>query len=406
LNKIKIIFKDELKTTLRRKGFIITTLALPVLGILAILISQLVANIAKPTEVEVTKVGYVDRVGIFTIVPQNDQLEFVIYASETEANSALAAEDVQEYFIIPENYVATGQIERFSTKTELAPPSNVVNAIQSFLIQNLLQDKVSPDLALRVNYPANISTTVLDKSGAVSEGQGGFGALLISYIFGILLITSIFTASGYLLQGLSEEKENRIMEVLLSSVSTRQLVTGKVLALGVAGLCQLLVWMFSGWALLNVASSNMGGFFATLRFPPEVLVLGLVYFILGYFLYAILMAGVGAIAPTQRDGQQLSVIFTMMGAIPYFLMTFIVENGSHIVSRILTVFPFTAPLTVMMRINSGIPLWEIILSVTILILTICGSLLLVSKIFRVYLLMYGKTPGWKQILISLKQAGS
>jgi ABC-2 type transport system permease protein len=116
------------------------------------------------------------------------------------------------------------------------------------------------------------------------------------------------------------------------------------------------------------------------------------------------MAGVGAIAPTQRDGQQMSVIFTLFGAIPYFLMPFIIENSEHIVSKILTIFPLTAPLTVMMRINSGIPAWELIVSVAVLVLSIWGCLLLASKIFRIYLLMYGKAPGWREIIRSMRQA--
>jgi ABC-2 type transport system permease protein len=86
------------------------------------------------------------------------------------------------------------------------------------------------------------------------------------------------------------------------------------------------------------------------------------------------------------------------------LMPFIIENGQHIITKILTFFPLTAPLTIMMRINSGIPLWEIIVSVSLLILSIWGSLLLASKVFRIYLLMYGKTPGWREIIKSLRQA--
>ncbi len=153
------------------------------------------------------------------------------------------------------------------------------------------------------------------------------------------------------------------------------------------------MWLLSGYGLITLAAGSIGGFFTTLHFPVSVVALSLVYFILGYFLFSILMAGVGAIAPTQRDGQQMSVIFTLFSAIPYFLMPFIIENGEHIVSKILTIFPLTAPLTAMIRLNNGIPLWEILTSVVALILAFYGSLLLVSKIFRVYLLMYGKTPG-------------
>jgi ABC-2 type transport system permease protein len=405
LNKTLVIFKNELLTTLRRKGFIITTLALPVLGILGMLIYQLVAGVIKPhTTAEITQVGYVDQVGIFTDYTQYDKLLLVKYDSPQSANAALVAGQVQEYIVIPENYIASGLVSRYSTKSEIDVPSNIVNATRNFLVQNLVKNQVSAETALRIGSPLNLTNTVLDKSGQVSQGQGGFGAYIVSYLFSILLIMAIFTASGYLLQGLSEEKENRVMEILLSSVSTRQLITGKVLALGVAGLVQVVVWLISGYALMSFASSSIGGFFSSLTFPPQVISLSLVYFILGYFLFAVLMAAVGAIAPTQRDGQQMSVIFTLFGAIPYFLMPFIIENGDHIVTKILTIFPLTAPLTVMMRISNGIPLWEILVSVTVLMLAIWGSLILASRVFRIYLLMYGKAPGWKEIYRSLRQS--
>jgi ABC-2 type transport system permease protein len=405
MNKTFIIFVNELLTTLKRKGFIITTLAIPILGILGILVYQVVSGVMQPsTQNEITEVGYVDQVGIFTGYTQQGNIELVPYTSAEQANSDLVANKIKEYIVIPGDYVATGMVTRYSMKTELDTPRDVISATQSFLVGNLLKDNVSQDIANRVKSPLAMSSVVLDKTGSAAEGQNGFGAYIISYLFSILLIMSIFTASGYLLQSLSEEKENRIMEVLLSSVSTRQLITGKVLALGASGLIQIVVWLVSGYALIGLASSSIGGFFTTLQFPPSVVVLSLVYFILGYFLFAILMAGVGAVAPTQRDGQQMSVIFTLFGAIPYFLMPFIIENGEHIVSKILTIFPLTAPLTVMMRINSGIPIWELIVSVAVLILSIWGCLLLASKIFRVYLLMYGKAPGWREIVRSLRQA--
>lgn len=405
MNRTFIIFKNELITTLRRKGFIITTLSIPVIGLLGILIFHLVSGISQPpSETEVARVGYVDQVGSFNSYTRQGEIELVLYSSPEEANRALVEGQIREYFIIPEDYIANGLINRYSTKTELAAPSDIMDALRGFLISNLLEDKVSPDVAARIQYPVGVNTVVLDETGAVSETQSAVESMIISYIFSILLIMSIFTASGYLLQGLSEEKENRIMEVLLSSVSTRQLITGKVLALGASGLIQILIWLVSGWGLINMASTSIGGLFATMQFPLSVVALSLVYFILGYFLFAVVMAGIGAITPTQRDGQQLSVVITLLGALPYFFMTFIIENSDHIISQILTIFPFTAPITVLMRINAGIPVWELIVSVVVLLLSIIGCLILVSRLFRVYLLMYGKTPGWREIVSNLRQA--
>jgi ABC-2 type transport system permease protein len=405
MNKTLIILKNELFTTLRRKGFIIATLAIPILGLLGILTYQLVTNVVQPSSTdEIKRIGYVDQTGIFKDYTKQGKIELVAYATEEQAKADLVKEDIKEYFVIPADYVSSGLITRYTLKTDLEPPSDVINAGQSFLVDNLVKDKVSPEIVERVKYPAALASVVLDKQGNVAEGQGGLGAWLISYLFGILLMISIFTASGYLLQGLSEEKENRIMEILLSSVSTRQLITGKVLGLGISGLIQMAIWLFSAWGLLNLASGSIGGMFSSIQFPASVVGLGLLYYILGYFLFSILMAGAGAIAPTVRDAQQMTIVFSLLAAIPYFLMGFIIENGDHIVNKVLTLFPFTAPLTVMMRLNAGIPLWEIAVSATLLVLAIIGFLLLVSKIFRIYLLMYGKAPGWREVMKSLRQS--
>ena len=112
--------------------------------------------------------------------------------------------------------------------------------------------------------------------------------------------------------------------------------------------------------------------------------LGIVYFVLGYLLFAVLMAGVGSIATTAREGQQLSAMFTMFGVIPFILAPFIMENPSHIVTQILTLFPITAPITVMIKLGlADIPTWELVLSITLLVASIVGALLLAAKECRV-----------------------
>jgi ABC-2 type transport system permease protein len=405
MNKTLILVKDELKVTLKRKGFILTTLALPVLAILGILIYSLVGALARPSgEVEIKQVGYIDQTGVFDDFTKYDKVNLVLYTDEEGAKSDLLNGKLEEYMVIPADYLASGKITRYSMNTDLQPPTDVVQATRDFLISNLVKDKISPDIMERVKNPLAMSSIVLDKTGNVAEGQGGWGAWIIAYLFGLLLLMSIFTASGYLLQGLSEEKENRIMEVLLSSVSTRQLLMGKVIGLGAAGLLQMVFWLVSAWALLGIAATNIGGLFVGLQFPISVIIISLVYYILGYTLFAILMAGTGAIVPTVRDGQQISVIFSFLAAVPFIMMTFIIENGDHILNIILTLFPFTSPMTVMMRLNAGIPAWEFVAGITILVGSIIGSMLLVSKLFRVYLLMYGKTPGWRELVKTLRKA--
>ena len=161
----------------------------------------------------------------------------------------------------------------------------------------------------RVQYPLSLNSITLDESGQVAAEQGGFSAFIVPYIFSLLLIMAIFTSSGFLMQGLGEEKENRVMEILLSSVSPRQLITGKVIGLGTAGLLQILVWLVSARFLAEMASSSIGGLLSNLQIPADFLILSLVYFVLGYLLFAIAMAGAGSIGSTARESQQLGMIF-------------------------------------------------------------------------------------------------
>jgi len=131
--------------------------------------------------------------------------------------------------------------------------------------------------------------------------------------------------------------------------------------------------------------------------------LGLIYFILGYLLFSVLLAGVGAVSPTAREGQQLSAIFTIAAIIPFYFMPVLINNPNNPVSTVLTLFPITAPVTVMARLGlSDIAVWELIVSILILIISIIGGLWLSARIFRTYLLMYGKRPGLKEIVRSIR----
>ena len=236
--------------------------------------------------------------------------------------------------------------------------------------------------------------------------QGGFGAFVLPMIFGFLLISTIASSSGYLLQGLGEEKENRVMEIPLSSVSTRQLLIGKVFGLGLAGLFQMVFWLLSALLIVQLGSSIVGGFFDTIQVPDNFILLGLVYYILGYFLFAVIMAGIGAIAATAKEGTQLSVIMILPAILPFYIgIIFLRDHPDHVIGTILTLFPVTAPMSIFVRMGlSEIAVWEIIVSVILLIIAIVGGLWLAAKSFRAFLLMYGKAPKMSEIMRILWKA--
>jgi ABC-2 type transport system permease protein len=405
VSKTGIITRHEFIATIRRKSFIIFTLAFPVLALLGMLVSQVISGLNRPEVIEKETIGYVDEAGVFNESTTQEKIELRTFRSQESARQALLDKDIKEYFIIPRDYIQTGLIQRYTLERELEPSGETVFVIRNFLLSNLLKENNETTVIERAKAPLNMVSTTLTDTGEVAPNQGGFATFLIPYIFGLLLLMSIFFSSGYLLQGLGEEKENRVMEILLSSVSPQQLLAGKVIGLGAAGLLQVVVWLISANFLARFASSTFGAVIGMLQVPADFLVLGVVYFILGYLLFAVLMAGVGAVSPTAREGQQMSTLFTIAGVAPLWFMAFIIENPNHLVSRLLTIIPITAPITVMIRYGlADIPLWELAVSVVLLILAICGCFVLCARLFRTYLLMYGKRPGLKEVIGAFRNA--
>jgi ABC-2 type transport system permease protein len=405
MNKTLTILKHEFLVNVKRRSFILITLAFPLIGFLAISGYAIFQDEDGPSPEDVLDIGYIDNIGIFDDFREQYKVNLIPYETAEEATDALISENLDEYFIIPEDYVENGTVIRFTTERQIEPPAEIWPAIKNFLIGNLLGEELTAEELIRAQYPLNLASITLDEAGQISDEQGGLGVFLVPYIFGLLLMMSIFTSSGYLLQGMGEEKEYRIMEILLSSVSAKQLITGKVLGLGATGLLQILFWVISAKFLLGLSSSTIGGVFGEISLTGSFLVIAPLYFILGYLLFAVLMAGVGAVTSSARDGQQMAVIFTLPAALPFMLQFFLLEHPDSFISHFLTVFPITAPVATIIRLGSSdIPLWELALSITIMIITIIGALWLAAKIFRTFLLMYGKTPKVSEIFKSLRQA--
>lgn len=194
------------------------------------------------------------------------------------------------------------------------------------------------------------------------------------------------------------------MEILLSSVSARQLLTGKVLGLGSAGLLQLLIWATSARVVGQMASISLD-FAKGLNISTSIVVLGVVYFLLGYLLFGVLMAAIGSLGASARESQQLASIFSITAVVPLMLSALIIENPNHIVARVLTIIPFTAPITVMERLAAtDIAPWELIVSVTVLAASVVGAMILAGKVFRMGILMYGKRPSLREIIRYIREA--
>lgn len=398
MTKMLTILKHEFRQTIKRKAFLLLTISVPLIALVGMLGYGVIQEIYRPEVPEEKRIGYVDHTGIFTGYTEHPGLTFILYAEEAEAKSDLLAGEIHEFFIIPPDYLDTGKVIRFITEREIVPSPEIRRHISDFLLNNILAGEVTEQLRRRVREPLMLASLQLDEMGYPIQPRDPLVVFVVPYVFAILFMISIFFSSGFLLESVSQEKENRMIEVLLSSVSPRQLFLGKIVGLGAAGLLQMTVWMITIRIFTDVAAMEIPAL-GDLVIPTSMLVLGLLYFILGYLLFAVIFAGMGSVASTARESQQWAGVLTWPAIVPMILFTMIAEHPDGLVARILTFIPFTSPMTVMMRLpNTIIPLWELALSLAILVGSIAVGIWFVAKVFRVFLLMYGKRPALREIV--------
>ncbi len=413
ISKIATIARHEYVVNVRRLGFIIVTLLFPLLGLVSLLIgaffsgqaaSFIVGQLVNPQK---ALIGVVDQSGIYTSIPAQFDDQLVSYGDEGAAKKALLSGQIKSYVVIPSDYVRSGKVNSYVLGSGFMSNTAAIdsNALRAFLVNGLLSGKVDSALVNRASSPANINPVTLDEKGNPSAG----GALSIisgfiaPYIFSILLFVSVFSSSGYLLRGISEEKENRVIEIILSSVSAPELLAGKVIGLGALGLTQIGVWLLSAVLLSSGLGALVAG--AVLILNPGSFFLAAVYFLLGYVLYGTLMAAAGALGTSLRESQQLAGYFTFAAAIPWFLASLVFTNPNHVLLRILSWFPLTAPTMMMLRLPlTDVPLVDIVGSIILLLISIPAFLWLGAKVFRMGLLMYGKRPAVREIMRAMRQA--
>ncbi len=412
--KVWTIIKHEYVTNVRRPGFIIMTAIVPALALIGLLVGAygggifkgIAQSLADFFEGTSKRIGVVDGTGLFTPLLPEYENNFVLFRSEEEARKALEGEKLDAVLVIPSDYIETGKVKVITRGSSFeAVAFEDSKWFKGFLVSHLLRGKVEPALSRRAADPVEVQPEVLGEKGE-AKGGGPWSILftfVIPYFLAFMLVMTIFVSSGYLLQGIAEEKENRVMEIIVSSVSPLELLVGKVVGLGAVGLTQVLVWIlsalgFTGGAVLLLALSAFS-------LPPSTLVLLVIYYVLGFAIYAFLMAGLGSLGTTMRESQQLAGIFSLFAAAPYMLSGFLMANPNLTIARILSFFPLTAPTMMLFRLPlAKVPWVDVVGSLVVLGLSLLGAIWLGEKLFRVGILIYGKRPSWKEIWLILRSS--
>ena len=440
LSRSMIIARREYLTTVRRKAFVFSLLLTPAILFFSTFVSgKLASDDNKAHQRQSRIVALVDSSGQFTQAapeyswqataessappgavslhgrttePEGKKVTVMAtvrpFKSQQEALDSLEAGTVNLVLVVAQDFMNSGAVRRYEHDTRVFTSGADDGPTRAWLTRSLLAGRAdSSRIERTVSLRKSLDLYVPARAGGyqLKDDQRELVAFFLPFIIGFLISMSIVTGGQYLLQGVAEEKETRILESLLTTVTPDELMVGKLLGLGSAGLTMVGIWILFG---LGAGGSMLA--LMKIDMPGMLIGIGLVYFLLGYLFYGSLMTGIGAITNNLREAQQFSVIFTMMNFFPFYVLVKILNSPNSALAIGMSMFPPTAAPTMMMRLCASsltgavIPLWQVGASIGLLALTAFAVLKLSSKIFRLGLLLYGKTPNLPEILAILRQS--
>lgn len=409
MSKTWLVLKNEFITTISRRSFIITLLLLPVISGVLILVlnrygdkaSEIVSTVFGPA-VEQRVDGYVDLSGLIQEIPESVPAgKYVRFENEPAARKALASGDISGFYIVPADFMQRGEVEY--VRPDFNPLSGMDDSyfFEYTINYNLvgqdawMADRVSSVLVLEKESTG--TTPIRDSNNPLT--------FFLPYAVTMLFYVMILASSSFMLNSVTSEKQNRVMEILMASITPMQMLVGKIIALGVVGLLQTLVWAAAGLIFLRSSGTALN-IPAAFQIPPSFLAWSIVFFLLGYFLYGSLLGGVGALVPNLREGSQATTVAVIPLVIPLMLLTPISESPNGTIAVVLSLIPFTSPVTMMTRLSAAVvPPWQIALSITILALTAWLALRAVSGMFRAQNLLSGQSFNMKRFMLALAGKG-
>jgi len=432
MNKVFLIIQREYLSRVKKKSFLIMTFLVPSLFIAMIFF---VGYLTKKGDDSKKEFKVCDQSGIFKNQLSNSSTLNFTYldGNYDQAKKDIRKEKNAYLLYIPSDYAQSGNTEIISEKK---PGFAVVDDIETQM-ENILRNKkliaAGIDTAILNNSKAKVS---INAKQLTDEGEkdASIGAtFIVGFVSAFLIYLSLFIYGAQVMRGVIEEKTNRIIEVIVSSVKPFQLMLGKILGIGAVGLTQFLLWIIlstslstlaagyfskddgvkakieqvgkttQGQEMTKAASSNnkVQDFLQaadTINFP-YIISTFFFYFLGGYLLYSALFAAVGSAVDNETETQQFMLPITLPLIFTFILgMNVIVNNPDSNLSFWLSIIPFTSPIAMMIRIPFGVPGWQIALSMALLVVGFVFTTWVASRIYRVGILMYGKKVTYKELV--------
>ena len=435
MNKILLILQREYITRVKKKSFIVMTLLGPVLMAGIAIVPIL---IAKYSDDKINKIMVIDqRPEIFTtILPSSETVLFV--NSKISLDSAKRAFDPEKFYGIL--YLQDDMVKNPGGAmlfTEKQANLSVTNYIENSLEKQIEQDKLKSE-GIDQKTLSSIETTVNLKTLSLKgEENSAELATIVGFICGFLIYLFIFLYGVQVMRGVIEEKTNRIVEVIISSVKPFELMMGKIIGIALVGLTQFLLWIVLTLTITTVASkviidpktdakvvaqtmksnnldqhalkelgatpkikvdamSKLFSQLSSINFPL-IITCFIIYFLGGYLLYSALFAAIGAAVDNETETQQFMLPVTIPLILAFIVAQSIVQNPDSQLGFWFSIIPLTSPVVMMVRIAFGVPPWELALSIGLLIAGFIGATWLAGRIYRTGILLYGKKVNYKEL---------
>ncbi len=433
MSKLALIVKREFIAKVRNKSFIVMTFLSPLLFVGIALFVGYLSNMKS----DLKTIAIHDETGRFVNEFKSDKEYKYLNLSKVDVKvlrDSVLNESYSGLLVIPnnsQNDSLQNQVQYFSNDS---PSIVYISELEDVITKKMTAEnfqRVGLDTIKINKAKADVSIQLNKASGETALKGLNEIKIFIGGAFGYLIMMFIIIYGNMVMRSVIEEKTSRIIEVIISSVKPFQLMMGKIIGTSLAGILQFLIWAILGLAAmfvmtsvfgaqmgagsgaeaqaLQTAQNQMGGelqlYLNEIWNLPigTILTCFIIYFIGGYFLYSSFYAAIGAAVDNETDSQQFLMPIIMPLILGVYIGFFTVVNDPHgTVATVFSMVPLTSPIVMMMRIPFGVPLWQIVLSITILFGTFFGVVWFASKIYRVGILMYGKKPTWKELYKWLK----
>jgi ABC-2 type transport system permease protein len=376
MRKIWRVFKYEFLSVVSRRSFILGLILVPliptiILGLVGLLKPKDSPDLMETIAEEVsnpTPYGIVDDSGLINHYPDWVMGQLIPVDDESLARQETQAGNLEGFYVISKDYIETGDV--LLVKPEVSMVGEMkYNAIFEELIRYNLVDGDDALYAKLVNN-MSVTTEYLDIEQADTRDQDDPITFMVPFMISFFFYMLVIINSSLMLNSVAKEKENRTMEILLSSAEPVDIFGGKILARGLASLIQTAVWLATILLLAWLTNRTLNLPFK-LEIPTAVFTWGIPYFVLGFMLYGSLMAGLGAMVPNTREGGQFSLILSMPLILAYLSLGEFVANPNSAVTMFLSLFPLTSTIVMPTRLAIGaVPVWQLIVALLLLVLTV------------------------------------